>query len=301
MNRLAMASILVALGFAWGLTIPFTKIAVSTGHQPPGLIFWQLVFSAIALAGVSLYRGISPRLDRRALAYYLAIGLIGTILPNNFSYLAAAQLPGGVLAIIIASVPMFTLVIANSLRIERFSLIRASGVLLGAVAVTILTLPNTSLPDPGKAIFVLVALAAAFCYGAEANFIATRRPHGIDPVMTLLGASVLGIFITGPMALSTGTWVNLFAPWNAPEWALLFSSLCHVITYTGYIWLVSVAGPVFSSQVAYVVTLSGVFLSALILSESYSSWVWAALVLMIAGLALVQPREARRVVPVGEV
>ncbi|MDH3316215.1 MAG: DMT family transporter [Gammaproteobacteria bacterium] len=301
MNRLAMSSILVALGFAWGLTIPFTKIAVSSGHKPPGLIFWQLVFSAIVLAGVSLYRQLSPRLDRRALAYYLAIGLIGTILPNNFSYLAAAQLPGGVLAIIIASVPMFTLVIANSLRIERFSLIRASGVLLGAVAVMILILPKTSLPDSGKAIFVLVALAAAFCYGAEANFIATRRPQGIDPVMTLLGASVLGIFIAGPMALFTGTWVDLFAPWNAPEWALLFSSLCHVITYTGYIWLVGVAGPVFSSQVAYVVTLSGVFLSALILSERYSSWVWVALVLMIAGLALVQPREARRAVLVGEV
>ncbi len=54
------------------------------------------------------------------------------------------------------------------------------------------------------------------------------------------------------------------------------------------------AGPVFSSQVSYVVTLAGVFLSALILSESYSSWVWMALVLMLAGLTLVQPRAVAR-------
>ncbi|HEY5700634.1 MAG TPA: EamA/RhaT family transporter, partial [Gammaproteobacteria bacterium] len=62
--------------------------------------------------------------------------------------------------------------------------------------------------------------------------------------------------------------------------------------YTGYIWLVGASGPIFSSQISYVVTLSGVFLSAVILSESYSPWVWLALILMIAGLALVQPRQA---------
>ena len=51
------------------------------------------------------------------------------------------------------------------------------------------------------------------------------------------------------------------------------------------------AGAVFASQVSYVVTLAGVFLSALILGEAYSGWVWAALTLMIGGLALVQPRS----------
>jgi drug/metabolite transporter (DMT)-like permease len=295
-----MASILVALGLTWGLSIPLTKIAVSSGHQPLGLIFWQLLVAAIVLSGISLRRRTRPPLNRRTLVYFLTIGLIGTILPNSFSYLAAAQLPAGVMAIIIASVPMFTLVIANTFRMEGFSLVRRSGVLLGAAAVTILILPETSLPEPGKAIFVLVALAAPFFYGAEGNYIATRAPRGVDPVATLLGASIFGMAIAGPMAFATGTWVNLLEPWQAPEWALLLSSLCHVAAYTGYIWLVGAAGPVFSSLVAYVVTLSGVFFSALILSENYSSWVWMALILMIGGLALVQPREVRRAVPVGE-
>jgi drug/metabolite transporter (DMT)-like permease len=300
MNRFAMASTLVAIGLTWGLSIPLTKIAVSTGHQPLGLIFWQLMVATIVLSGVSLRRRAKLALDRRALAYFLVIGLIGTILPNSFSYLAAAQLPAGVMAIVIASVPMFTLVIANTLRIEGFSVVRTSGVLLGAAAVMILILPETSLPEPGKAVFILVALVAPFCYGVEGNYIASRAPRGIDPVTTLLGASILGMVIAGPMALATGTWVDLLEPWGGPEWALLFSSLCHVAAYTGYIWLVGVAGPVFSSLVAYVTTLSGVFLSALILSESYSGWVWAALILMIGGLALVQSREVRRVAPVGE-
>lgn len=300
MNRLTAASVLAAIGVAWGMTIPLTKIAVSTGYQPFGLIFWQLVFSAVALGGISVARRARPPLHRRALVYFLVIGLIGTILPNGFSFLAIAQLPAGVIAIIIASVPMFVLVIANGFRIEHFSLVRSAGVVLGAAAVAILVLPETSLPEPGKRIFILVALAAPFCYAVEANYVAVRTPPGIDPVMTLLGASVIGIVIAGPMAAATGTWINLFMPWRAPEWALLFSSLCHVVAYTGYIWLLGRAGPVFSSQVAYVVTLAGVFLSALVLKESYSGWVWMALALMIGGLALVQPRTDGRPGPAGE-
>lgn len=294
MSRLSSALALLAIGLVWGSTIPFTKIAVSSGHQPLGLIFWQLLFSSIVLAAISICRGVIPALNRRTLLYFLVIGLIGTILPNSFSYLAAAQLPAGVMAIIIASVPMFSLAIANTFRIERFSSLRSAGVLLGAAAVSILILPETSLPEPEKAVFVLVALVAPFCYGAEGNYIATRAPREVDAVSTLLGASVIGTFIAAPLALATGAWVDLLAPWNAPEWALLLSSLFHVGAYSGYIWLVSKAGPVFSSQVAYVVTLAGVFLSALILNESYSGWVWTALILMLAGLAMVQPRPVER-------
>lgn len=300
MSRLSSTLALLAIGLIWGSTIPLTKIAVSSGHQPLGLIFWQLLFSSIVLSAISIIRGVKPVLNRRTLLYFLVIGLIGTILPNSFSYLAAAQLPAGVMAIIIASVPMFSLTIANTLRVERFSLMRFAGVLLGAAAVSILILPETSLPDPQKAIFVLVALVAPFCYGAEGNYIAARAPREVDAVTTLLGASVLGTFIAAPLALATGAWVDLFEPWRASEWALLLSSLLHVAAYSGYIWLVSMAGPVFSSQVAYVVTLAGVFLSALILSESYSSWVWMALILMLAGLALVQPRGVERAAEIRE-
>lgn len=299
MSGLVTVLALLLVGVVWGSTIPLSKIAVSTGHQPLGLIFWQLLFSSVVLAGICLGRRNKPVINRRVLEYFFVISMLGTILPNSFSYLAMSHLPAGVMAIIIASVPMFALAIANSLRIERFSVVRSAGVMLGAVAVAVLVLPETSLPDPGKAVFVLVALVAPFCYGAEASYIATRGPRNVDAATTLFGASVIGTFIAAPLALTTGSWVDLLVPWHAPEWALLLATLSHVCAYTGYIWLVSVAGPVFSSQVAYVVTLAGVVLSSLFLSERYSGWVWMALVLMIAGLSLVQPRPVRRAAAVG--
>ena len=46
---------------------------------------------------------------------------------------------------------------------------------------------------------------------------------------------------------------------------------------------------VFTAQISYVVTLTGITNSMLFLGESYSSWVWLAVSLMLVGLALVQP------------
>ena len=98
----------------------------------------------------------------------------------------------------------------------------------------------------------------------------------------------------GPLAFVTDTWIDPTVSWGPAEQALLGSSLSHAAAYTGYIWLLGRAGPVFASQVAYVVTIAGVFLSAWLLAESYSVWIWAALGLMMVGLALVHPRPSDR-------
>ena len=75
------------------------------------------------------------------------------------------------------------------------------------------------------------------------------------------------------------------------------AALFHVIAYTGFVWLVGVAGSVFSSQISYIVTLAGVLLSMAFLGETYSVWVWVALALMIGGLVLVRPQRPPNLAP----
>jgi len=289
-NHARSIVVLITLGLIWGLSMPLSKIAVSTGHRPLGLIFWQLVVLVAVLSVISLVRNVWPVLNRHTLVYFLLVALLGAIIPNSVSYMTLAHLPAGVQGIVIASVPIFSLGIALGLRIEAPTRRRIVGVICGAGAVVLLVGPQSSLPEPGQALFVLFALVAPFCYGAEGNYIAARAPRGMDAITTLLCASAIGCVIAGPLAALTGSWVDVFKPWQRAEWALLAASLCHVAAYTGYVWLVGVAGAVFASQVAYVVTVAAVFMSALILSETYSGWVWAALVLMVVGLAMVQPR-----------
>jgi len=285
---------LIFFGLWWAITIPLTKIAVSTGHQPIGLIYWQLIIAATVLFLVLVIRRRGGRkllrLDRQALGHYLAITLLGTIIPNCFSYVAAAQLPAGIMAIIVAAVPMFAMLIALLVGLERYSGRRLLGVMVGGAAVVVLVGPDASLPDPEKAVFVLVALIAPFAYGLEGNYLSLRSFPDIDPVAALAGASIIGATICLPIAWFGGYWVDLTQPWGAAEQALIISSLIHALTYCGYIWLVGKTSAVFASQIAYVVTLGGVLASAIVLSESYSWWVLLSLLLMLVGLSLVQPR-----------
>ena len=84
-------------------------------------------------------------------------------------------------------------------------------------------------------------------------------------------------------------WVDLGQPRGKAEWGLLGSSLGHAGAYTGYVALVGLAGAVFSSQIAYVTTLSAILLSVIFLSESYPATTWLAIAMMMGGLLLVQP------------
>ena len=76
------------------------------------------------------------------------------------------------------------------------------------------------------------------------------------------------------------------------EGALLASAVLNVGCYLGFVWLIANGGAVFAAQTAYVVTGSGVALGMMVLGERHSPWVWAALGLLFAGLALVRPRRA---------
>ncbi len=291
MRSIYLFAILIVMGVSWGATLPLMKIAVSTGHQPLGIIVWQLLIAAVLLTVYCYLKKIRPRTDRRTLIYYLMIALLGTLLPNSFSFFAIRHIPAGVYSIIIASVPMFALLIALSLRLECFSMVRMLGVLLGISAIVLLIGPNTSLPDPQKAIFVLVALMAPFFYGLEGNYIETQSHHNYDPVATIFGASIIGVLLAVPLALATGSWVDLTKSFGPPEIALVSAAFIHTVVYVSFVWVVSVSGAVFACQVAYIVTISGVSISAIFLGETYSGWVWAALVLMLCGLAMVQPRD----------
>ncbi|QPH53002.1 DMT family transporter [Pontivivens ytuae] len=288
-TRWRAVAALLAIGAAWGATIPMTKLAVSTGYQPFGLIFWQLAMATVLLGGWLARRGRLPSL-LRAWPLFLMVALLGTLVPNSFSYRAAAELPAGVMAIVIAMVPMFALPVALSLGRERPRLMRFLGVALGAVAVVMIVGPEASLPEPEKAPWVLIALLAPLAYAFEGNLLSRFGTQGLDPVEVLFGASALGVVIALPLALGSGQWASPTGAWDVAKWAIVINGVLHVAAYAGYIALVGWAGAVFASQVAYVVTGAGVLWSMLLLGERYSPWVWAALLLMLAGLTLVRPR-----------
>jgi drug/metabolite transporter (DMT)-like permease len=288
---------LVVIGAGWGVTSPLSKIAVSTGYRPLGLIFWQLAIAAVVLGAICAATGRDLRATGLQLRWAVLIALIGTLIPNSASYAAYTQLPAGVMSILLSLIPMLAFPIALALRMDRFSPARFAGLALGLAAVWLLIGPEASLPDAGMALFIPLGLIAPLCYAFEGNMVAKWGTARLDPVQLLFWASLTGAVLALPLAWGSGQWIAPRWPLGAPEWALVGSSLVHALVYTGYVWLVGRAGSVFAVQVSYLVTGFGMIWAMLILGERYSPHIWAALALMLLGLFLVQPRRVGPLAP----
>ncbi len=284
-------STLLALGAGWGLSIPLSKIAVDGGLQPLGLIFWQVLIGAILLGAIIYMRGEKFHFEWRHLKLYVLIALLGTIVPNTAGFTAAQHLPAGVLAITISMVPMFAFPIALWMGLDRFQWLRFAGLVAGLVGVALLVLPEASLPTRAVAAFIPLAMVGPLCYGIEGNYVSKFGTEGLDPMQTLFGASLIGVFLSAPLAIGAGQWVNPVAGFGKAEAAMIGSSVIHAVVYSGYVWLVGRAGSVFAAQVSYLVTITGIGWAMLLLDEVYSPYIWAALALMLVGMFLVQPRK----------
>jgi len=63
------------------------------------------------------------------------------------------------------------------------------------------------------------------------------------------------------------------------------------IAYAMFFYTIKASGPVFASQCAYVVTLSGVFWGIIVFSEQHTIWIWMSVIVMLLGLVLVTPDD----------
>jgi drug/metabolite transporter (DMT)-like permease len=291
-DRVQLTGFLLLLGVGWGLTQPLTKITVMAGYQPLGMIFWQMLIGAI-LIGTLRWRHLRRlQFTRKTLAVWLMIATIGSLIPGITSYRAAFHLPSGIMSIVIATIPMMAFPIAFALGNDTFSWRRLLGLILGLIGVGFIALPDASLPERAMIAFLPLALIAPFCYACEGNIVARWGTAGLDPFAVLFGASAIGALISLPLAIGSGQFFVPQAPFILADFTLTVSSVIHVLVYTGYVWLIGRAGAVFAGQLSYVVTGSGVLWAMLLLGETYSLWVWWALICMIFGLILVQPRLA---------
>jgi drug/metabolite transporter (DMT)-like permease len=298
-GRLGLTLLLVLMGASWGLTQPLSKIAVSTGYRHFGLIFWTEVISVVVVGAILVALRRPLPLGRRQLGFYLAIAMLGMILPGLSFYEAARHVPAGVLAVTMAAMPMFAFPMALALRLDRFSGLRLLGLVCGLAGVYLLTGREGGFAGV-EPIWLLVALVAPFFYGLEANFVARYGTGGAGTLELLFGASLVGMLIAGPLALISGHWIDPRPPWGAPDAALAASAAISVLAYAAYVWMVQQAGPVFSGQVSYLVTGFGVAWSMVVLGEQYGGGFWAALALMLVGLFLVRPRDAALAKPAPE-
>lgn len=286
---LALAA-LIGIGALWGLGAPLVRFARLEGMATFSIVFWQ---AAVGLVVIALVQGVRGRLaiplDRASLALYAAVGMLGIVLPHLAGYWALGHIPAFAHALLTSLVPIFALTLALGLRIERFDGLRALGIVMGALAVALLIVPQGSLPDTVPVVFVLVSALAPLCYAVESAYVAHVSRARAGALQALLGGSVVAVAVMAPLTWAAGApvWPEGLSPALG---AITASGLSAALAYAGYVALLRRAGSVFATQVAYLVTGWAMIWSILFLAERPSSWVWLAMATLFLGLFLVQPR-----------
>lgn len=280
---------LVAVALVWALTFPFTKIAVLGGYRTYGITFLSSSLTIVMLAVVIGLRRSGLPLHRAAIWRYVMSGILGTVVFAGTTYKAAEHLPSGVITVCMATLPLVSFFVSLALRMERATAGRVAGLALGLVGVLLIALPETSLPNPAAAIFIPLAILSVLSFAIEGIILGKYGMGGLDPLQLLLGAAVVAVLLTAPIALGTGT-LHLPQGFGVPEWAIVGSAVANTAAYAGYFWIVGRAGPVFAAQASYMVTGFGVVWSILLLGEVYSPWIWAGMVVILAGMTQVLPK-----------
>ena len=278
--------LLFTIGAVYPLIFTMNKIAVEAGTPPLAFTFWQTLGAAVLLLILAAWRRALPRLEARHLKAYFVLGLFGIAAPVALMTWLAPKLPTGILSMVVILSPPITYLIALTLRLERIRALSLIGVLCGVGGILLMTIPTFSLPEPGMVVWFLLALLAPASFALTNNLAALIDPPE-TPVLTFASGIVTAAAIMlAPVMIGLGETYVVPGPDTVADLAILGAAGVTITMYITFLIIVRAAGPVFFSQFNYVVVAAGLGWGILFFSERHSAYVWAAAVLMLAGVAL---------------
>ena len=291
-DRLPLLMLLV-LGGLWGLSFSLSKLAVTGGIHPTAYVWWQSTGATVFLFLITRRSGFSVPTGRRHLLFYTASALVGLVLPNLNIVMTAQYLPAGLLSTLVTTVPMMTYAVALAWRIERFEPRAVAGLVLGLAGVLLIVGPDTSLPDPAMTSWVLVAMLTPVLYASQNILSAKLRPTDTSSLAAALGMVTAGSLMSLPVMLASSGFRPLFSDGITPgDLAMVGQMLITCLAYMLYFEITKRAGPVFVSQVGYVVNIFGLGWGWVVFAEVPSPWIWAAIATVFTGVWLVNRTRA---------
>jgi len=284
--------LLVALSVLWGGTFFFVEVALR--ELPPlVIVLGRVGMAAIALNILVVASG--RRMPVTALAWrqFMTMGLLNNAIPFSLIFWGQTQITGGLAAILNATTPLFTAVLAHALtRDEKLTPGRLAGVVLGLAGVAVM-IGVDALAGLGSFILAQVAvIGAAVSYSFAGIY--GRRFKGTPPLITAAGQVTCSsalmlpiiIMVEQPWTLAPPSW----ATWSAVVGlALLSTALAYIIFFR----ILAVAGATNLLLVTLLIPVSAILLGALFLGEQVELQEIAGMALIAAGLAFIDGRLPR--------
>ncbi len=280
----------------WGST--YFAIAVVVQTMPP------LLSAALRhlLAGVAMAAWVVAR-DRDAFrvtrAQFWSAAIVGTLLlagGNGFVMLGERTVPSGLAALIIASIPLW-IVLMRVARGDRVGTDVIGGVVLGLIGVAILVVPgglNGTIEPVGLIMILIATLSWSFGTFLSPRLAMPQSVFASTAIQMLaagIACAIAGVAIGEPQHVDP----SRFATESLLGLAYLVV-VASLVAYSAYTWLLQNAPVSLVSTYAYVNPVIAVFLGTAFLAEPLASTTLAGAALIVAAVAFIVTRTgaARR-------
>jgi drug/metabolite transporter (DMT)-like permease len=272
------------LGTVWGSSFLWIKIGLGE-IKPITLMAYSFLIGVIGLFIIMRLTHQSFPRDRNTTLGYLFMAVFNAAIPFALTSWGETKISSGLAAILNATVPLFTIVIAHSwLHDEKINSFRIAGLVTGILGITILVERN--LGFGGSTQGQIALLLAAASYGTAITFSRKHlrgKPPVVEAMMMILIADILLWFIAfaleGPLVvpLRPATWAAI----------MFMGAIGSSLAYVLYFYLIETRGAIRTSLVNYVYPVVGLTLGVLILGEIAYWQLLVGSVLVVAGVILV--------------
>lgn len=278
-----------ALVVFWGSAFVGISIALRSFAPVTMVLLRLLTGSLTMLLVLLLVPRFRQKLTLQLSAWFAVMALLGNVLPFTLIGWAQQFVPSGVAGLLMAFVPLATLLLAHLLLpdepITRNKLI---GFVLGFLGILVLMWPDLSQTAGNSRLLGMLAVLAAAVSYAFANIVARKRPPSGDTfttAATLCFASLLMLPLC--VAFDPPPWTRSVASSSVLAVLLLGILSTALATYL-YFRVLRSAGAAFVSQINYLIPVWAVFLGVWALDEDLTLNSVLALMLVISGILVAQ-------------
>ncbi len=279
-----------AVYLIWGST--YLAIAITVETIPPLLaVSTRFILAGTIMAFVVKARGGTMRVSRRA---FLSCVLVGALLPgaNAVLFYAEKDVPTGLASLLIASVPLWVVVLRLLWR-ERMPAAALAGVGVGFAGVAILLQPEGNATTVGVGLCVVSAIM-----WSAGSFASSRMTMPASPFAATSWEMLAGGFMMLPVGL---TQAGSVSPSTSSILAWLYLvTIGSVVGYTAYTWLLANASLGLVSTYAYVNPVVAILLGVLFRNEQITIRIAIGAAIVVSSVAVVVRQEAPTSAPIEE-
>ena len=271
------------------------KISVSSTN-PITVASLRLIIASIFLFTYYKFKGLKEKLSIKILLFIFLIGLIGNFIPFALISWSEQFIQSNTAGLLLSVAPIFTLFLSYFfIKEDKFYLRNFISIFIGFLGVIFIfgfdTLLNVSLKQSGNFFPKLAIIVAALGYVVSA-ILAYKVKH-INTITLTTFVTISAASISLPFMIITE--FNSFSSFNSHSLLSLFylGIFPTAIAFVLRFHLISKAGPVFLSYVAYLIPIFAIFWGYIFLKETISQDTLIGIILILIGVFLSQRTNAQ--------